>query len=176
MKFSTWHLVLKSDHIIAQIGIGFVTDFKHQNPAKQLQQVCTFLANLETRSKYWCIWFSLRQQLQLLKLLWNLKWQPPPGWQCHCHSGERSQTLYPFCLWRAAHGRQQETWWCVRQEIKNLQNRNGLACTWRSSHPCWDWTHQEGEKNTTEISTFLGFYPQETSKPRNMSLGTDIYG
>lgn len=63
----------QSYHIITQIGIGFVTDFKYQNPAKQLQQVCTFLANLKAHSKYCCIWFSLRRQLQLLTLLWNLK-------------------------------------------------------------------------------------------------------
>lgn len=133
----------QSYHIITQIGIGFVTDFKYQNPAQQLQQVCTFLANLTAHSKSWCIWFSLRQQLQLLKSLWNLKWQPPPGWQCCCHSGERSQSLDPFCLWCTVHRRQQETWWHVRQEIRNLQSWNAFSCTWTFNHPCWDWADLE---------------------------------
>ena len=50
----------QSYHIITQIGTGFVTDFKHQNPAKQLQQVCTFLANPKVHSKCRCVWFFPR--------------------------------------------------------------------------------------------------------------------
>lgn len=94
----------------AQIGTGFVTDVKYWSPAEQLQQVCTFLADLRTQWKERSVlWFSLRQQLSLLKWLWNVRWQPPSWLAQSLSSGRQITEPLSFLPWTAVRTCQQKT-------------------------------------------------------------------
>lgn len=100
-----------------------------------------------------------------------------PSWQAASLSFRREITEPdPFCLWGTAHRRQRETWWHVKQEIRNLQSWNVFSYTWWFNCLWGDRTDLGMREDAPEVFT-LGFHQQETSRrPRSMIFDADIYG
>ena len=127
----------QSYHIITQIGTGFVTDFKHQNPAKQLQQVCTFLANPKVHSKCRCVWFFPRAAAAAAHFAVESE-VTAPSWLAVLLSFRKEHRAHGLSVFEEQLTDILPDGVSIRQEMRSLQSRNAFCCTWRFNHPFWD--------------------------------------